>query len=581
VNQPSSNPAPRFGALPEEGGTRVTVWAPWHAQLRVRFDGGEVSLTRQGDLHAGLVPGLHAGGRYRLVLPDGQAFPDPASRYQPEGVHGPSEVVDPDAFAWRSSAPTLSMASLVLYEMHVGTFTAAGTFEAARAELPRLAELGVTAVELLPLHDFPGARGWGYDPAALFSPCRAYGTPDDLRRFVDDAHAVGLGVFVDVVYNHLGPDGAYLAAFGPVLTEAHRTAWGRAINLSGPHSEGVRELILQNALHWLEEYRVDGLRLDATFALVDDSEEHLLKALVRRVAPLSPRRLLIAEDDRNLAALVRPKAEGGYGLDGVWADDLHHLLRRYVAGDRHGYFAPFPDRSAAIAECLDRNWWRELPGSDAADLPSERFVVCIQNHDQIGNRPRGDRLTEDVDLATYGALSAVLLFAPQTPLLFMGQEWAASTPFAYFTDHGEPLGAAVREGRRREFQDFPGFAGEVPDPQAEETFEASRLRHEERHRSPHDAVEALYRALLRLRPSLSGGVEASSPSEGLLRLRRGRHLLLASLGPAGAIDLALDGEVRTLLATDAEAFGGDGRTTRDSRRAVFAGPAALILEVTP
>lgn len=582
MGRQSEHALPALGAEPDRRGVSFAVWAPTHDRVEVLLeDGVRVALRKDADgFHRGRVEGIGAGARYRVALDGGPAFPDPVSRFQPEGVHGPSEVVDPRAFAWTDADwPGLDLSALSIYELHVGTFTPEGTFDALRRCLPYLAELGVSAVELMPVHDFPGSRGWGYDPAALFAPCRAYGSPDDLRRLVDEAHGLGLGVLLDVVYNHLGPDGAYWAAFGPVLTDRHQTAWGKAINLDQEHARGVRDALLLNAIRWLTEYHVDGLRLDAIFALADNSSEHWLAELSRRVAEVAgPKRLLIAEDHRNLAHVVRPRERGGYGLDAVWADDFHHLMRRFLTGDRHGWFRDFPSSTAALAECIESRWYHRSPprGTPADDLPYERFVTCIQNHDQVGNRPAGDRLHHVVAPAVYRAASALLLFAPQTPLLFMGQEWAASTPFLYFTDHEAELGAKVSRGRRAEFADFPGFAGDVPDPQAPSTFEASKLDHEERSRPPHRHVHALYRALLEARSRLSGPVRAESPAEGLVIIERGRHGLAACL--RGSHDAPVPSDARAILTTEADRYGGQGGASLHDGYARLSGPGAILWE---
>lgn len=577
-----------------DGGVSFAVWAPTHGRAVVRLDGGDdVPLAASPDgVHRGHRAGLEAGARYRVALDDGPAFPDPASRAQPAGVHGPSEVVDPGRFGWvhDDAWAGLSPERLLIYELHVGTFTPEGTFDALRRQLPYLKDLGVTAVELMPVHDYPGQRGWGYDPAALFAPCRAYGRPDDLRRLVDEAHGLGLGVLLDVVYNHLGPDGAYWAAFGPVLTDRHRTPWGDAVNLDGEHARGVRDMILLNAVRWLTEYRFDGLRLDATFALIDRSEEHLLAEMARRVSVLpGPPRLLIAEDNRRVPHLVRPRDEGGFGLDGIWADDFHHLVRRYLTGDEHAYFAPFPTSTAAIAQCVEERWYRHPvgpdgakdPATDAADVPAHRFVTCIQNHDQVGNRPRGDRLHHAIAPDVYRAASALLLFAPQAPLLFMGQEWATASPFQYFTDHGPELGARVQQGRREEFRDFPGFDGDVPDPQSEATFLASKLDPGERDRPGHRETLALYRALIALRGSLAGDATASSPVSGVVRIERGAHAMVVRLtDEGGPLELPLGGTLA--LHTEEARFGGSpAGVHHDGSRVRLAGPAAVVVRSTP
>ncbi|MEP0546218.1 MAG: malto-oligosyltrehalose trehalohydrolase [Rhodothermales bacterium] len=558
----------RLGALPEGDGTRFRVWAPAaeHVTLVLEPENRAVPLDPvSGGYFEHVVDSVSAGQRYRVRLDDGDPLPDPASRFQPEGVHGPSEVVNPEAFSWGDAAwGGVAQRDLVFYELHVGTFTPEGTFCAATERLEYLRDLGVTAVELMPVADFPGRWNWGYDGAALYAPSRAYGTPDDLRALVDRAHGLGLAVFLDAVYNHLGPDGAYLAAFGPVFTDKHRTPWGDAINLDDDGSRGVRDLILDNALYWLREYHLDGLRLDATHALVDDSEPHLLAELSEAVAALpGPRRVLVAEDHRNLNTLLLPRPDG-FGLDAVWADDLHHLVRNIVAGDTEGYYADFADATTAdIAETVERGWFYDgrpskttakPRGTSADPIRPAQCVVCIQNHDQIGNRPAGDRLPDSVEPAAYRAASALLLFAPELPLLFMGQEWAATAPFQFFTDHNAELGPLVSAGRRSEFEDFPGFGGAVPDPQDASTFERSRLDWDEREAPGHAHTLALYHALLALRRDLPDGVEAEAHGERGLHVRRGAYHLLLSFADDVALPLP-DGAV--VLHTEQHEFAAD------------------------
>ena len=457
-----------------------------------------------------------AADLYTYALDGGDQRPDPASRFQPDGVHGPSQIVDPDAYRWvhtpwRGPAPR----ELVIYELHVGTFTAAGTFAAARERLRELRDLGVTAVELMPIADFAGTRNWGYDGVCLYAPSHNYGQGDDLRAFVDAAHGLGLAVVLDVVYNHLGPEGAYLTQFHPdYITTRHDTPWGGAVNLDGDGSALVRQFILDNAVHWVREYRLDGLRLDATHALIDERPVHIVSELaeaVRRAAPWPVS--VFAEDHRNLSSMVEPRERGGWGLDGVWADDFHHVMRVTLAGDRHGYYRDYAGTAAELARTIRQGWLftgqhsahaGASRGSDPSSIPMSRFVVCLQNHDQIGNRATGDRLHHVVGDELWRAASTVLLTAPMTPLLFMGQEWSASTPFCYFTDLEPALGVLVTEGRRREFGEFPEFADasareRIPDPQAPSTFEASRLRWAERANDRHRHTLALYTELLRLR----------------------------------------------------------------------------------
>ena len=538
---------PFFGALPHGTGTLFRIWAPLAASAAVMLGDGRTVPMERESLALGTwtahVRGVAPGARYRIRLGETSPWPDPASRFQPDGVHGPSEVVAPAAYHWKTTDWTgVSLRDLTMYELHVGTFTAEGTLGAAQAKLPMLARLGVTAVELMPLAAFPGCRNWGYDGAALFAPSERYGRPDDLRAFVDEAHRLGLAVLLDAVYNHLGPDGAYLAAFGPFFSAHHETPWGRAVNLDGAHSAGVRRLLLDNALHWLREYRFDGLRLDATHAIHDHSETHWLAELSAAVDALDgPPRLLIAEDDRNDARLLLPRAAGGYGLDAVWADDLHHQFHVLLTGEIYGYYAPFGATSAReLAETLPRGWFfdgRPDPttshprGTSADAIRPEQAVACLQNHDQIGNRPTGDRLHEHASPEALRAATALLLLAPQTPLLFMGQEWAASTPFRYFTDHHPALGQQVRDGRKREFAYFPGFSGDVPDPQAAHTFQASALRWDERTQPRHARTLRLHRDLLALRKQITAATDHGAARTALAAEAHGDRALTLTRGP--------------------------------------------------
>jgi len=516
---------PSLGAWREGRGTRFRVWAPEAARLVAVLEplqgpGTELPLQKAPDgFFEGWVEGVGAGDPYRYRV-DGQGpYPDPASRSQPRGVHGPSQIVDPFEFPWTDHGWTgIPMEDLVLYELHVGTFTPEGSFAAAEQRLSALRDLGVTGVELMPLADFPGQRNWGYDGVALFAPARCYGTPDDLRRFVDRAHRLGLAVLVDVVYNHFGPDGAYQSVFSPhYYSERHKSPWGQGINFDGRHSAHVRAFFIENALHWIHEHHVDGLRLDATHAIVDESPRHFLaelSAAVRASMEGEPRQaLVIAEDTRNLGYMLKPESEGGWGLDGAWSDDFHHQMRRGLAGDSDGYFQDFAGSLEDIAATVRKGWFycgQYAPyfgaprGTDPAGVPPPRFVFFLQNHDQVGNRAFGERLHHQIDPAVYRAATALLLLAPQTPLLFMGQEWAASTPFQFFTDHHEQLGRLVSEGRRREFSRFAAFADpasreRIPDPQDLRTFQASRLVWEERDREPHASSLRLHQRLLALR----------------------------------------------------------------------------------
>jgi maltooligosyltrehalose trehalohydrolase len=469
----------------------------------------------------------------------------------------------------------------------------------------------------MPVADFPGQRNWGYDGVALFAPARCYGGPDDLRRLVDRAHRLGLGVLLDVVYNHLGPDGAYLSTFSPYyFSKRHHTPWGAAINLDGEHSDMVRAFLIENALHWIHEYHIDGLRLDATHALIDNSPRHFLGELASRVrASVFDRAvLLIAEDHRNLARMVQPEAGGGWGLDAVWADDFHHQVQRNLAGDSEGYYRDYAGAAGDLAVTLQRGWFfcgqhsvhlNGSRGTDPSGLAPRRFVICLQNHDQVGNRAFGERLNQQTDLAAYRAATVLLLCAPETPLLFMGQEWAASTPFLFFTDHNRELGQLVTEGRRREFKDFSAFADpqarqRIPDPQNPETFLRSRLHWSESAREPHASTLRLYRALLELRRTESllrdwewRGFHAAAVSDNAIVLVRTANeaealVVVVQLQGAGAVDLqtagigSWDPSWEQLLSTEDPQFSPDPMPpaigpSGTAARVRFQRPGALIL----
>ncbi len=583
-----------LGAYPEDGGVHFRVWAPQAERVDLVLEDASDMLPMEAAEHGyfeRMVEGLPVGARYRYRLDGGDPMPDPAARFQPEGVHGPSQVVDPAQYAWQDDAWTgLPQNELIFYELHVGAFTPEGTFGGVQQRLAYLKDLGITALELMPAADFPGERNWGYDPAAFFAPSRAYGSPDDLRALVDAAHQRGMAVFMDVIYNHLGPDGAYAAAYAPFFTDKHHTPWGKAINLDDDGSAGVRHFFIENALMWLREYHIDGLRLDATFALYDDSKTHFLAELSEAVDVFSEesgaRRYLMAEDHRNLARVYRPRAEGGYGLDAGWVDDFHHQLRNLTAGDEAGYFADFAGTAAPdVAATLRQGWfftgqyapYFDAPrGTDPSPLALDQLVFYIQNHDQIGNRPHGDRLTDDIGLPLYRAVSALLLFAPELPLLFMGQEWAAATPFQFFTDHHEELGEQVRAGRKEEFAGFPGFGGDVPDPQSAETFRRSTLDWTEREAAPHAATLRLYRDLLALRPALGGPFSAEACGDHGLTLHRGRHHLLVALSEDQMLPLPEGAE--PLLHTEQSEYADDGAPPRvEDGRAHFTRPGALVL----
>lgn len=507
-----------FGAEMRADGVAFRLWAPSRTRAAVIVDGVERALEpRRGGWFERTVREAHAGSLYAFVFPDDDLrVPDPASRFQPEGVHGPSLVVDPRAYAWREREwRGRPWHELVFYELHVGTFTPDGTYAAAIERLDDLAQLGITAVELMPLAQPAGVRNWGYDGALPFAPQRAYGTPDELKAFVDAAHARGLCVFLDVVYNHFGPEGNYLHAFAkPVFTERHHTPWGAAINVDGDDAAAVRDLFVHNALYWLSEYRFDGLRFDAVHEIRDESQRPFLDELAARVhAGVEESRhvQLVLENDANQARLLAR-------FDAQWNDDAHHALHVLLTGETFGYYRDYarePARLLARALCEGFAYQgepsahrAEAPrGEPSAALPATAFVDFLQNHDQIGNRAFGERIGALAPEAAVRAATAVLLLAPAIPLLFMGEEWSASTPFLFFSDFGGELAHAVTEGRRREFAGSPGFADlaatdRVPDPQEPATMRASVLRWSERAEPAHAAMLAFHRELLALRTSV-------------------------------------------------------------------------------
>jgi maltooligosyltrehalose trehalohydrolase len=496
----------------------VGVWAPRASRTLevVRGDGRRTPLaaTERG-YWAGDVPDLGPGGDYGFSLDGGPVRPDPRSPFQPHGVDGVSRVIDHGAFAWTDGGwGGIDLPRSVLYELHVGTFSPEGTFDGAAARLDHLVDLGVDAIELMPVAAFAGDRGWGYDGVHLWAPHAAYGGPDGLRRLVDACHAGGLGVILDVVYNHLGPAGNHLGEFGPYFVDAHPTNWGPGLNTDGPGSDDVRAWVVDNARMWLRDYHLDGLRLDAAHAIVDESATHVLERLSTAVADLAAeveRPLwLIAESDLNAPRFVRSPAAGGFGLDASWADEWHHALHAVLTGERDGYYEDFGPLDL-LAKALRQAWVydgtysphrRRTHGRPPTGLDGGRFVVSAQNHDQVGNRARGERLGHLVSADRVRIAAALLLTSPFVPLLFQGEEWSASTPFQYFTDHDPELARRVSEGRRREFASFGWQAGDVPDPQSRAAFDRSVLRWDEVGEPGHAEVLAWYKELIALRRSL-------------------------------------------------------------------------------
>ncbi len=582
------------GAVPMPAGVRYRVWAPAHASMEVRLftEGGAPSRTMpllrvEDGYFEGIDPAGSAGDLYKFRLPGGAEFPDPASRSQAAGVHGPSRVVDARGFAWHDAAwQRPPFRDLVIYELHLGTFSPEGTFRGAIERLAYLRDVGINAIELMPVADFPGARGWGYDGVLQFAPAEAYGSPDDLRALVDAAHGHGIAVLLDVVYNHFGPAGNYLSQYTPYFfSSKDKTPWGSAVNFGHEHSEAVRAFYRANIRYWMEDFHFDGFRLDATHAIIDASEPHIMTELAALVHARGG--YIIAEDERNEGRIITDRAEGGYGFDGVWADDFHHIVEVGLL-ESSVYRRDFEGDLVELEKALQQGWYytgqlskrRGKPkGTPAHTLPPERFVYCISNHDQIGNRAFGERLNHLVPPAAYRAASALLLLTPHTPLLFMGQEWGASTPFQYFTDHEEALGHLIEKGRREEFRE--AFArshlqGEVPPCQAESTFLRSKLNWAELDRPEHAPILVLYRELLRLRreqpafrPSSRELVRVAALEGKTIALRAaaadGDWLVLCDLDGEGTASLrdelcTLEASRRweRVLSTNEERFGGSG-----------------------
>jgi maltooligosyltrehalose trehalohydrolase len=521
---------------------------------------------------SGVIPSVGAGALYRFRLDGGELlYPDPASRYQPEGPHGPSQVVDPKRFEWTDQDwRGVNLRDQVIYEMHIGTFTREGVWASAERELAELARLGITVVELMPVSDFPGKFGWGYDGVNLFAPTRLYGSPDDFRRFVDRAHAVGLGVILDVVYNHLGPDGNYLREFAEdYFTDSYTTDWGAAINFCGENAGPVREYFIANAGYWIDEFRLDGLRLDATQNIYDLSGDHILAAVTRRARSSARGRsiIIVAENESQETILVRPPEQGGYGIDALWNDDFHHSAMVAMTGRNEAYYSDYLGKPQEFISAVKYGYlyqgqwykWQEWRrGTPSLKIPPSAFVIFIQNHDQVANSARGERCHQLTSPGCYRAMTALTLLAPGTPMLFQGQEFAASSPFLFFADHKDELAPLVRKGRAEFLAQFDSLATPeaqaiLDDPCDEGTFERSKLDLSERERHP--AAYEMHRDLLRLRRedgvlgAPAGGVDGGVLGDEAFVLRffgedEDDRLLLVNLG----IDLNLTPAPEPLLA---------------------------------
>ena len=547
--------------------TKFRVWCPQAQSVSVCLvdqEPPEVPLSRVNEgIWEGVSNGIHHGAKYRYLLNNQLKRPDPASRFQPEGVHGPSQVVDPSRFQWVDQDwRGLPLTDYIIYELHTGTFTPEGTFDAIIPLLPYLRDqVGITALELMPVAQFPGTRNWGYDGAYLFAPQNSYGGPDGLKRLVNACHAHGLAVIMDVVYNHLGPEGNYVNDFGPFFTEVHRTPWGNAINYDGPDSDAVRHFIVSNAIYWVREFHIDALRLDAIHGIFDFSAKHILQEIgeaVHAEATHSGRHLyVIAESDLNDSRIISPPSKGGYGLDAQWNDDFHHALHSLVTQETRGFYKDFGqlrDLAQAYREHFVYSgaysaFRKRRHGNSARHLPPSKFVIYAQNHDQIGNRAYGERLSQLIPYEALKVTNAAIILSPYTPLLFMGEEYGETSPFLYFIDHGDPkLVEAVRQGRIREFAAFGWSEG--PDPYEFETFAGSRLQMNIQSNTQQQAHLSWCRALTNLRktiPSLGTGkktgdlrVWTHSKAKALVLFRK------AESGPSALILLGLNKEAETL-----------------------------------
>jgi maltooligosyltrehalose trehalohydrolase len=592
-----------------DGVVRFSVWAPRVQTLTVQvvsFSGSVPMKRHDSGLYTATVDGLAAGSRYYYCLDGERLRPDPVSRSQPAGVHGPSEIVDPRQFVWTDERWTgIQLRDLILYELHPGTFTPAGTFTAIAPYLDYLKnDLGVTAIELMPVAEFPGARNWGYDGTHLYAPHSAYGGPLGLKAFVNACHAQGLAVVLDVVYNHLGPEGNYLNEYGPYFTDRYQTPWGQAVNFDGDGSSEVRRYFIDNALYWVTEYHIDGLRLDAIHGIFDDSPTHILQDLAEAVhaqaKALGRTVLVIGESDLNDNRVITDRKDGGWELDAQWSDDFHHALHVLLTGERSGYYQDFDHLSELKTAITDGFVYQgqfsqhrqRSHGTPSRHLPGERFLVCSQNHDQVGNRAHGERLSTLVSFAALKLAAGLVLCTPNIPLLFMGEEYGETAPFLYFTSHTDPiLAQLVREGRRREFVQFGGK--EISDPQDPQTFVRSRLNHALRGEASYKALLRFYHDLIAVRkhsPALGNcnkeylEVTTIPERQVLLMLRwqpqKETFLLIASFAAESVafVPPLSPGRWQKVIDAAAEKYGGTGG---DELPTVLQGDASHPINLSP
>jgi maltooligosyltrehalose trehalohydrolase len=602
------------GAQIQKDGTSFRVWADSRKKVSVVLNKREYPLNSEGNGYfQNHVPDAKDGKLYTFLLDGEGPFSDPASRFQPRGPHGPSQIVDPDKFSWTDQAwPGVQLPSQVIYELHVGTFTPEGTWQSAIRELPRLAELGITVLEVMPICEFQGSYGWGYDGVNLFAPTRNYGSPDDFRSFVDATHANNLAVILDVVYNHLGPDGNYLPSFSKhYFTEDHKTDWGAAINYYSKNSAPVREFFSSNAAYWIKEYHLDGLRLDATQDIYDKSKDHIIAELTRNARKAAGSRsiIIVGENEPQDTTLIRLPCKGGYGIDALWNDDFHHSATVAATGKRGAYYIDYLGAPQELLSSLKYgflyqgqwySWQRQRRGTSTFDTNPAAMIAFLQNHDQVANSARGQRLHELTTLGRLKALTAVTLLGPATPMLFQGQEFASSAPFLYFADHKPELAQLVREGRAEFLAQWRNLAlGQLKynDPCSRQTFEKCKLNLAEREKNKH--IYALHKDLLALRKSepvfsrqnrqFDGAIVG--PEAFVVRFFSDNYqddrLLVVNLGtdlnlspsPVPLLGHSADTEWTILWSSEDPAYGGGGTAPLDSDlNWTIPGHAAVVLK---
>lgn len=606
----------QIGAEATKEGVSFRVWAPLASELAVVIENHSPvpMLAEENGYFSAVVPWAIPGNRYQFMLDRSSSLlPDPASRYQPDGPFGSSQIVDSNDYAWNDKDwKGVPPKKRIVYEMHIGTFTREGTFSSAIHELPKLAALGITLIEVMPIAEFPGRFGWGYDGVNLWAPSHLYGTPDDVRRFVDAAHAEGMGVLLDVVYNHLGPYGNFLPRFSACyFTDTYKSDWGSSLNFDGPGCEPVREFFSENAAYWIDEFHFDGLRFDATQSIYDASETHALALFARRARQAAPNRelFLVAENETQDARIARRTDQGGYGIDALWNDDFHHSARVALTAKREAYYTDTlgsPQEFISVArwgylyQGQRYSWQNKNRGSPAFDLGAEAFVAYLENHDQIANSARGARLHQLTDGGRYRALTAFLLLTPSVPMLFQGQEFGSTKPFLYFADHPPDVASAIREGRRAFLAQFSSLASEasqtqIADPGSISTFERCKLDLTER--DMHVEHVRLYSDLIRLRQTdpafqmqrsqnVAGAVLGPNAfvlryfcpeNDRLLVVNLGAHLSLPQI-PEPLLAPPLRGRWTTLWSSDDPIYGGHGSAELEGDAGwVVPGHSAVVL----